>query len=134
MPVTDDRAGLLPLFPLQAVLFPGGLLMLKVFEARYLDLVTRCLRSGSPFGVVCLRQGSEVGRAAGPVLFEPVGVQARIDEYQKRFANPFVAAERGYIDEVIQPNGTRRRICRALNMLRNKTLDNPWKKHDNIPL
>jgi propionyl-CoA carboxylase beta chain len=61
-------------------------------------------------------------------------IAARIDEYKKRFANPFVAAERGYIDEVILPHGTRRRICRALNMLRNKTLENPWKKHDNIPL
>ena len=67
-------------------------------------------------------------------LGDPVKIQARIDEYQKRFANPFVAAERGYIDEVIQPHGTRRRICRALNMLRGKKLDNPWKKHDNIPL
>ena len=46
----------------------------------------------------------------------------------------FVAAERGYIDEVILPHNTRRRICRALNMLRNKTVENPWKKHDNIPL
>jgi Lon protease-like protein len=71
---------LLPLFPLQSVLFPGGLLMLKVFEARYLDLVSRCLRSGSGFGVVCLRQGREVGRSPEPVLFETVGVQARIDE------------------------------------------------------
>lgn len=78
--MTDEPAEQLPLFPLQAVLFPGGLLMLKVFEARYLDLVTRCLRNAAPFGVVCLRQGSEVGRAAGPVLFEPVGVQARIDD------------------------------------------------------
>ena len=67
-------------------------------------------------------------------LGDPAKIQARIDEYQKRFANPFVAAERGYIDEVILPHGTRRRICRALNMLRNKTLENPWKKHDNIPL
>ncbi len=61
-------------------------------------------------------------------------IAARIAEYQKRFANPFVAAERGYIDEVIIPRNTRRRICRALNMLRNKTVENPWKKHDNIPL
>jgi propionyl-CoA carboxylase beta chain len=67
-------------------------------------------------------------------LGDPEKIKARIDEYQKRFANPFVAAERGYIDEVILPHGTRRRICRALNMLRNKTLENPWKKHDNIPL
>jgi propionyl-CoA carboxylase beta subunit len=61
-------------------------------------------------------------------------IAARIKEYQDRFANPFSAAERGYIDEVILPRNTRRRICRALNMLRNKTVENPWKKHDNIPL
>ena len=61
-------------------------------------------------------------------------IKARIDEYQSRFANPFVAAERGYIDEVILPRNTRRRLARALNMLRAKSLQNPWKKHDNIPL
>jgi len=52
---TTPRAQL-PLFPLQSVLFPGGLLALKVFEARYLDLVSACLREGTPFGVVCLLQ------------------------------------------------------------------------------
>ena len=67
-------------------------------------------------------------------LDDPEKIQARIDEYQKRFANPFVAAERGYIDEVIAPRGTRMRVCRALQMLRNKHVENPWKKHDNIPL
>ena len=61
-------------------------------------------------------------------------IKKRIDNYQKRFANPFVAAERGYIDEVIMPHGTRKRVARALQMLRNKQLENPWKKHDNIPL
>ena len=55
-------------------------------------------------------------------------------DYEDRFANPFVAAERGYIDEVILPRNTRRRISRALNMLKNKKIENPWKKHDNIPL
>ena len=55
-------------------------------------------------------------------------------QYEDRFLSPFVAAERGYIDEVIMPNSTRRRIARALAMLRGKTLENPWKKHDNIPL
>jgi uncharacterized protein len=69
----------LPLFPLQVVLFPGGLLGLKVFEARYLDLVTRCLRAQQPFGVVCLRQGGEVGGRSG-VQLEPVGTLARIDD------------------------------------------------------
>ncbi len=67
-------------------------------------------------------------------LGDPEKIKARIAEYEKRFANPFVAAERGYIDEVILPRNTRLRICRALNMLRNKHVENPWKKHDNIPL
>jgi len=70
----------LPLFPLQTVLFPGALLNLKVFEARYLDLVSQCLRDGEPFGVLCLKQGGEVGRSAKPVELEEVGVLARIDE------------------------------------------------------
>ena len=69
---------LLPLFPLQSVLFPGGLLPLKVFEARYVDLITQCLRERRAFGVICLRQGSEAGR--GPVALEPVGTLAHIDE------------------------------------------------------
>lgn len=54
--------------------------------------------------------------------------------YEERFLSPFVAAERGYIDEVILPHSTRRRVSRALKLLRNKQLENPWKKHDNIPL
>ncbi|MFL5259394.1 MAG: acyl-CoA carboxylase subunit beta [Hyphomicrobiales bacterium] len=61
-------------------------------------------------------------------------IAERIREYEARFANPFVAAERGYLDEVIMPHSTRRRVARALRMLREKTLENPWKKHDNIPL
>ena len=67
-------------------------------------------------------------------LGDPEKIKKRIDEYQARFANPFVAAERGYIDEVIMPQGTRTRICRGLQMLRNKHVENPWKKHDYIPL
>ncbi len=67
-------------------------------------------------------------------LGDPDKIAERIKDYEDRFANPFVAAERGYIDEVILPRNTRWRICRSLNMLRNKTVENPWKKHDNIPL
>jgi uncharacterized protein len=78
--VQGDTLHGLPLFPLQAVLFPGGLLRLKVFEARYLDLVSRCLRDNSPFGVVCLRQGAEVRRTdADSVKLETIGVLARLD-------------------------------------------------------
>ena len=61
-------------------------------------------------------------------------IAARQKEYETRFANPFVAAERGFIDEVIQPQTTRRRVARAFASLRHKKLSNPWKKHDNIPL
>ena len=61
-------------------------------------------------------------------------IERRTKEYEERFLNPFVAAERGYIDEVIQPHNTRRRVARALALLRGKKLENPWKKHDNIPL
>ena len=52
----------------------------------------------------------------------------------QKFANPFVAGHRGYIDDVIMPRQTRTRICRSLAMLRNKKLENPWRKHGNIPL
>jgi propionyl-CoA carboxylase beta chain len=67
-------------------------------------------------------------------LGEPERIKARVKEYETRFANPFVSAERGFLDEVIMPHSTRKRVARALNMLRNKELQNPWKKHDNIPL
>jgi Lon protease-like protein len=78
-PPTRPALTALPLFPLQTVLFPGGLLSLKVFETRYLDLVMACLRNASPFGVVCLRQGGEVQRAQMPtVRFETVGVLAEL--------------------------------------------------------
>lgn len=68
----------LALFPLQAVLFPEGLLSLKVFEARYLDLMSDCLRDRQPFGVVTLRRGHEVRREVEKVEFEPVGCMAEV--------------------------------------------------------
>jgi propionyl-CoA carboxylase beta chain len=61
-------------------------------------------------------------------------IAARTAEYEERFANPFVAASKGFIDEVIMPHSTRRRIALGLRKLRDKQLENPWKKHDNIPL
>jgi len=65
---------------------------------------------------------------------DPVKIAQRTEEYQSKFANPFVAGSLGFIDDVILPRNTRRRLCRALRMLQNKKLENPWKKHDNIPL
>ncbi|PAT36097.1 acyl-CoA carboxylase subunit beta [Vandammella animalimorsus] len=65
---------------------------------------------------------------------DPEKLAAREAEYKARFANPFVAGARGFIDDVIHPHETRKRICRSLTMLKDKQLDNPWRKHDNIPL
>jgi propionyl-CoA carboxylase beta chain len=79
-----------------------------------------------PKGAVEIIFRSDLGDAAK--------IEARTEEYREKFANPFVASSRGFIDDVIMPHGTRRRLCRSLAMLREKRLSNPWKKHDNIPL
>lgn len=65
---------------------------------------------------------------------DPEKIEARTKEYEDRFANPFVAAQKGFVDEVIMPHSTRKRVALGLRKLRNKELENPWKKHDNIPL
>jgi propionyl-CoA carboxylase beta chain len=65
---------------------------------------------------------------------DPAKLAAREEEYRTAFANPFIAGRRGYIDDVILPHETRKRICRSLAMLRGKRLENPWRKHGNIPL
>ncbi|MBP6819704.1 acyl-CoA carboxylase subunit beta [Ferrovibrio sp. MS7] len=79
-----------------------------------------------PKGAVEIIFRSEIGDAAK--------IAARTEEYRQKFANPFVAGHRGFIDDVIMPHNTRYRIARSLAMLRDKELQNPWKKHDNIPL
>ena len=61
-------------------------------------------------------------------------IAAHTADYEEKFLSPFRAAERGYIDEVIQPHSTRRRVCRALALAKDKKLENPWKKHGNLPL
>ena len=61
-------------------------------------------------------------------------IAQRTEDYRRKFANPFIAGSRGFIDDVITPRDTRTRICRSLAMLRNKKLENPWRKHGNIPL
>ena len=83
----------LPLFPLQTVLFPGGWMPLRIFEVRYLDMISRCHKAGAPFGIVCLSEGSEVrridpkapptGEAFAREVFFPVGTLARIERLEK---------------------------------------------------
>ena len=93
----------LPLFALQTVLFPDAVLGLKVFEARYLDLISECLRSRQPFGVIGLREGGEVGRGTKAAALESVGVLAHIDE---------VDAEQASILRVRCSGGLRFRITK----------------------
>ena len=72
----------LPLFPLNTVLFPGCNLDLQIFEARYLDMIGRCMKQGGGFGVVCILEGHEVG--AAPEGFAMVGCEARITDFQQQ--------------------------------------------------
>ena len=65
---------------------------------------------------------------------DPARIAAREKEYKEKFANPFIAGHRGFIEDVIMPRETRKRLCRSLAMLRDKKLENPWRKHGNIPL
>lgn len=84
---------LLPLFPLQTVLFPGGWMPLRIFEVRYLDMIGRCHKAGAPFGVVCLSEGEEVrridpnaapgGAAFTREVFYPVGTLAQIEQLER---------------------------------------------------
>jgi uncharacterized protein len=71
----------LPLFPLNTVLFPGCMLDLQIFEARYLDMISRCMKQGEGFGVVCIIDGAEVGEAAGQ--FSAIGCEALIRDFQQ---------------------------------------------------
>jgi len=79
-----------------------------------------------PKGAVEIIFRSDIGDAAK--------IAARTEEYRKKFANPFIAGKRGYIDDVIMPHSTRKRVARSLAMLRTKSVENPWRKHGNIPL
>jgi len=94
----------LPLFPLQTVLFPGGLLPLKVFEARYLDLISHCMRAREPFGVACIIRGNEAGSAADGMRIEAVGVLAHLED---------VDAEQAGILKVSCTGGSRFRLLQA---------------------
>jgi propionyl-CoA carboxylase beta chain len=83
-----------------------------------------------PEGAVNILYRREMDAAADPAAFR----DAKIREYREKFANPYVAAERGYVDEVIEPRDTRARLCAMLEVLKTKRDTNPPRKHGNIPL
>lgn len=100
----------LPLFPLGTVLFPGGLLPLRLFEQRYLEMAKTCLRDAAPFGVCLIREGAEVGAPATP---EPVGCLARIAHWDMQQLGLLQIVAQGaerfrILDRRLQPDGLAR--------------------------
>ncbi|WP_298861116.1 acyl-CoA carboxylase subunit beta [uncultured Sulfitobacter sp.] len=111
----------------------------KAYGGAYVVMASKHLKSDfnyawptSEIAVMGAKGATEIIHRAD--LNDPEKIAEHAANYEDRFANPFVAAERGFIDEVIQPRSTRKRIARAFASLRNKKTNVPWKKHDNIPL
>ncbi|ABC91012.1 propionyl-CoA carboxylase beta chain protein [Rhizobium etli CFN 42] len=111
----------------------------KAFGGAYDVMASKHLRGDLNYAWPTAQIAVMGAKGAVEIIFrkdiaDPEKIAAHTKMYEDRFLSPFVAAERGYIDEVIMPHSTRRRLARGLKMLRNKDLANPWKKHDNIPL
>lgn len=73
-------------------------------------------------------------KGAVEIIFRGQNVEENTADYERKFANPMVAAQRGFVDDIIEPTKTRLHICEDLDVLATKSLKNPWKKHGNIPL
>ena len=73
-------------------------------------------------------------KGAVEIIFKGKDVDAKTAEYTDRFANPMVAAERGFVDDILDPAVTRQRLCEDLELLKDKKMERPWRKHGNIPL
>ena len=111
----------------------------KAFGGAYDVMASKHLRGDVNYAWPTAQIAVMGAKGAVEIIFrsdigDPEKIAAQTKNYEDRFLSPFVAAEKGFIDEVIMPHSTRRRVSRALAMLRNKELTNPWKKHDNIPL
>jgi propionyl-CoA carboxylase beta chain len=111
----------------------------KAFGGAYDVMASKHLRGDVNYAWPTAQIAVMGAKGAAEILYrKDIGdaekIAAHTAEYEARFLNPFVAAERGYVDDVIMPRSTRRRVARALRLLRAKELTNPWKKHDNIPL
>ena len=111
----------------------------KIYGGAYVVMASKHLRADvnyawptAEIAVMGAKGATEIIHRADSGNAEKIAAHAA--EYEDRFANPFVAAERGFIDEVIQPRSTRKRVARAFAALRSKKQEMPWKKHDNIPL
>src|SRR4051794_17742608 len=111
----------------------------KAYGGAYDVMSSKHLRGDVNFAWPNAENAVTGAKGAGKIIFrenknDPAKLAAREAEYKEKFANPFIAGARGYIDDVIQPHETRRRICRSLAMLADKKVDAPWRRHSNTPL
>ncbi|MDQ0326951.1 propionyl-CoA carboxylase beta chain [Rhodopseudomonas julia] len=111
----------------------------KAFGGAYDVMASKHLRGDINYAWPTAQIAVMGAKGAVEIIFRkdinnPEKIAEHAKTYEDHFLNPFVAAERGYIDDVIMPQSTRRRVARAFRLLRRKELANPWKKHDNIPL
>ena len=111
----------------------------KTYGGAYVVMSSKHLRGDFSYAWPTAEVAVMGARGAVEILYrselgDAEKIAQRTKDYEDRFANPFVAASKGFIDEVIYPHSTRKRIALGLRKLRNKALENPWKKHDNIPL
>jgi propionyl-CoA carboxylase beta chain len=111
----------------------------KAFGGAYDVMASKHLRTDVNFAWPTAQIAVMGAKGAVEIIFraelgDAEKIAARTREYEQRFLSPFVAAERGYIDDIILPRDTRKHVARALAMLRSKKLESPWKKHGNIPL
>ncbi len=111
----------------------------KAYGGAYVVMASKHLRGDVSYAWPSAELAVMGAKGAVEIIFRgDLGDEAKIaertEEYRQRFANPFVGAGRGFIDDVIMPHGTRKRICRSLAWLDQKQVQDPWKKHDNLPL
>ena len=106
----------------------------KAYGGAYDVMSSKHLRGDSNYAWPSAEVAVMGAKGAVEIIFRGQDVEKNTAEYQERFANPLIAAQRGFIDDIIEPASTRVRLCEDLDVLRNKELTNPWKKHGNIPL
>ena len=115
------------------------LIVRKAYGGAYIVMNSKHLRGDLNYAWANAEIAVMGAKGAAAILHRDIAndadmMEAKIDEYQRKFANPIVAASRGFLDDIVRPYNTRWRICRALAVLENKKVDTPWKKHDNLPL
>ncbi|RQM25359.1 hypothetical protein B5M09_000949 [Aphanomyces astaci] len=110
----------------------------KAYGGAYDVMSSKHLRGDVNYAYVSQWPSAEIAvmgaKGAVEIIFRGQNVEANTADYEEKFANPLVAAQRGFVDDIIEPTTTRLRICEDLDALQTKSLQNPWKKHGNIPL